>query len=68
VGEKSGRQPGVIRGLEEREREEVGRLEWAAREERGEGREVWVFLFKSFSKSFFKLSNFNQTRNHAFES
>jgi hypothetical protein len=27
-----------------------------------------IFLFKFFSNSFFKLSNFNQTRNHAFES
>jgi hypothetical protein len=45
-------------------KEGLGRL-W--REEREEG-EVFLFLFKFFSNSFFKLSNFNQTENHAFES
>jgi hypothetical protein len=34
--------------------------------ERGE--RFWGFLFKFFSNSFLKLSNFTQTRNHAFES
>jgi hypothetical protein len=33
---------------------------------RGEGR--GFFLKKFFSNSFFKLSNFTQTRNHAFKS
>jgi hypothetical protein len=45
----------------------MGRLEWAAREERGEGK-GFLFFLKLFSNSFFKLSNFNQTRNYAFES
>jgi hypothetical protein len=34
--------------------------------ERGE-RKVFLFLLNFFSNSFFKLSNFNQTENHAFE-
>jgi hypothetical protein len=46
----------------------VGRGRDGPQERKGEGREVWVFLFKFFSNSFFKLSNFTQTRNHAFES
>jgi hypothetical protein len=67
VGEKRPAARGDSRARRKR-KEEVGQLEWAAREERGEGRKVWVFLFKSFSNSFFKLSNFNKNRNHAFES
>jgi hypothetical protein len=35
---------------------------------KGEGRGEKGFLFKFFSNSFFKLLNFTQTRNHAFES
>jgi hypothetical protein len=34
------------------------------REERGKG---FPFLLNFFSNSFFKLSNLNQTENHAFE-
>jgi hypothetical protein len=34
----------------------------------GEGEGFLFFSFKFFSNSFFKLSNFNQTENHAFES
>jgi hypothetical protein len=55
----------------ERERErELGQLEWAAREKGRGKREFLSFSFfkKIFSNSFFKLSNFNQIRNHAFES
>jgi hypothetical protein len=37
------------------------------REGEGEGF-LFFFLFKFFSNSFFKLSNFNQTEIHAFES
>jgi hypothetical protein len=46
------------------ERKEMGRLE-----EKGERREErdFLFLLNFFSNSFFKLSNFNQTENHAFE-
>jgi hypothetical protein len=37
--------------------------------ERGEERRFSLFFFlNSFSNSFFKLSNFNQTEIHAFES
>jgi hypothetical protein len=36
--------------------------------ERGEERRFSLFLFKFFSNLFFKLSNFKQTENHAFES
>jgi hypothetical protein len=34
----------------------------------GEGEGFLFFLFKFFSNSFFKLSNFKQTKIHAFES
>jgi hypothetical protein len=34
----------------------------------GEGGGFLFFLFKFFSNSFFKLSNFKQTEIHAFES
>jgi hypothetical protein len=50
-------------GKKKRERErEVGRLSQKREGERG------FPFFKFFSNSFFKLSNFTQTRNHAFES
>jgi hypothetical protein len=46
----------------------VGRPEKKG-ERRGRKEEKKVFsFFKLFSKSFFKLSNFNQTEIHAFES
>jgi hypothetical protein len=45
-------------------KEGVGRLK---RKER-EREEVFSFLKKFFSNSFFKLSNFKQTEIHAFES
>jgi hypothetical protein len=47
----------------------LGRLEWAARgkRERGEGKGFLSFFLNSF-QIIFKLSNFSQTRNHAFES
>jgi hypothetical protein len=54
-----------VRELKEK-REEGSWADWKRRE-RGEGERVF-FLKKLFSNSFFKLSNFNQTRNHAFES
>jgi hypothetical protein len=44
----------------------VGRLGLKRKGERGRG-EGFSFL-KLFSNSFLKLSNFTQTRNHAFES
>jgi hypothetical protein len=50
--------------VEKRRGRELGRLE-EKREERKKG---ISFLKKLFSNSFFKLSNFNQTRNHAFKS
>jgi hypothetical protein len=51
-----------------REGRELGRLEKKG-ERRGRREEKKVFFFlKLFSKSFFKLSNFNQTEIHAFES
>jgi hypothetical protein len=56
---------GWFAGCGEKERE-VGRLSLKRKGERGEER---GFLFKKFfSNSFLKLSNFTQTRNHAFES
>jgi hypothetical protein len=44
--------------------------EWAAREGEGRGErgKGFSFFLKFFSNSFFKLSNFTQTVNHAFES
>jgi hypothetical protein len=45
----------------------MGRLEWVSREEREKGEGKRVFL-KTLLKIIFKLSNFYQTRNHAFES
>jgi hypothetical protein len=58
---KEGRRPERVCGLKEKGKGmgvgPVGR----------KGREGFLFL-KLFSNSFFKLSNFNQTRNHAFES
>jgi hypothetical protein len=40
------------------------------KEKKGEGerRGVFFLFFKFYSNSFFELSNFTQTRNHAFES
>jgi hypothetical protein len=57
-----GRRRENLRGL----KEERG---WAGlrREERGEG-EGFLFFLNSFQIHFFKLSNFNQTEIHAFES
>jgi hypothetical protein len=48
------------------EGKEMGRLE-KKRERRGRRFSLFLFL-KFFSNSFFKLSNFNQTEIHAFES
>jgi hypothetical protein len=45
----------------------MGRLGLKGKGERGEGKRFFS-LFKSLFKFIFKLSNFNQTRNHAFES
>jgi hypothetical protein len=50
--------------LRAKRKEGLGRLR---RKKRGEG-EGFPFSFKFFSNSFFKLSNFNQTEIHAFES
>jgi hypothetical protein len=46
----------------------TGRGKWAAREERERGERKMIFFKKTLFKFIFKLSNFNQTRNHAFES
>jgi hypothetical protein len=63
---EGGRRPGSLRGLKEK-KEERG---WAGlrRRERGEGVKVFLFFKKFFSNSFLKLSNFNKTEIHAFES
>jgi hypothetical protein len=45
----------------------VGWLGRKSKGERGEG-VLGFFFLKLFSNSFFKLSNFTQTRNHAFKS
>jgi hypothetical protein len=41
---------------------------WARKGERERGREEFVFFFKFLSNSFFKHSNSNQTKIHAFKS
>jgi hypothetical protein len=63
---EGGWRPRSLRGLKEKERRKgLGRLK-----EKGErrGSEGFSLFFKFFSNSFFKLSNFNQTEIHAFES
>jgi hypothetical protein len=62
--------PSWLAGCGKREGERVGaagvgRKGKGEREERGF---EFFFFKKIFSNSFFKLSNFNQIRNHAFES
>jgi hypothetical protein len=53
------------RKKKEREREK----KWAVwKKEREEREKVFSLFLKFFSNSFFKLSNFNQTEIHAFES
>jgi hypothetical protein len=66
--EKEADGPGEFAGCRKRRKREAGRGKWAAREEREREGGLGFFLFKFFSNSFFKLSNCNQTRNHAFES
>jgi hypothetical protein len=68
--EEKGRRPGTVCGLwvkEKKKRQGVGRLGQKREGKRGERFRVFLF-FKKNSKLFFKLSNFLQTRNHAFES
>jgi hypothetical protein len=60
-----GRQPRSLCGLKEKEERKVGP---AREKEERRGREGFLLFFKFFSNSFFKLSNFNQTEIHAFES
>jgi hypothetical protein len=55
-------------GCERREKER-GEMGWLGRKREGErGERFRDFIFKFISNSFFKHSNFTQTRNHAFES
>jgi hypothetical protein len=65
------RKAGVLDGLraagKEKERGREGQLGQKERREEGSGERGFLFL-KFFSNSFFKHSNFTQTRNHAFES
>jgi hypothetical protein len=63
---EKGRWPEKICELKEKREGEGNWASWKRRE-RGE-RKVFSFSFKFFSNSFFKLSNFNQTEIHAFES
>jgi hypothetical protein len=66
---KEGQWPGRVCGLRKKKRK-AGRRKWAAREKGvREERGFEFFLSNSFQiRFFFKLSNFNQTTNHAFES
>jgi hypothetical protein len=58
----------VVRGLkEEREREKDGPTGVGRKRGKGRGKRISLFL-NSFQIHFFKLSNFNQIKNHAFES
>jgi hypothetical protein len=66
--EKEADGPGQFAGYGKRRKRKAGRGGVGRKGGKGKGGEVWVFLFKFFSKSFFKLSNFTQTRNHALES
>jgi hypothetical protein len=68
AGEKEAGGLSWLRGPRKRKEEkENGPGKWAKGEtERGE--EKRILFLKLFSISFFKLSNFTQTRNHAFES
>jgi hypothetical protein len=64
VSEKAGG-PGWFAGRGEKERE-VGQLGLNGKGERGRGK--GFLFFKYLFKFIFKLSNFNQKGNHAFES
>jgi hypothetical protein len=68
-----GEKPTAWKGWRAEGRREKKKEKWAGeemgrkrRKERDEG--FRDFIFKSFSNSFFKLSNFTQSRNHAFKS
>jgi hypothetical protein len=43
-------------------------LGWLGRKKRGEGERAFFIFLKNLFKFVFKLSNFNQTEIHAFES
>jgi hypothetical protein len=63
------RKVGGLKGVRGLRREGEGGGPAGPEEKRGEGERRGVFFFlKFFSNSFFKLSNFTQTRNHTFES
>jgi hypothetical protein len=51
----------------ERERERVGPAGVGRKREKGERRGKRIYFLKNFFQIIFKLSNFGQTRNHAFE-
>jgi hypothetical protein len=65
-----GKRPLAWEGLRAEKEKREGEGNWASwkRRERGERKFFFSFSFKFFSNSFFKLSNFNQTEIHAFES
>jgi hypothetical protein len=70
-GNELGQRGPLARARGEAEEKREGEKNWAGwkRRERGEGVKAFSFFKKIFSNSFFfKLSNFNQTEIHAFES
>jgi hypothetical protein len=70
-GNELGQRGPLARARGEAEEKREGEKNWAGwkRRERGEGVKAFSFFKKIFSNSFFfKLSNFDQTEIHAFES